>query len=140
MKIEVNIPESDIVVCIRVPGEPQAWLRAGRDGRSGRTFNPKPNINAREHVRWAIKGRHPQFPDRMDCVNRFGLAVIFETQLWDSDADNYLKQLLDALQGYVFKNDRQVDKIFAHVERDAAKPNQQVIVYRTRCSLGGKQI
>ena len=86
MKIEVDIPESDIVVCIRVPGEPQAWLRAGRN--QGHTFNPKANIDARNHVRWVIKARHPEFPDRMDCANRFGLAAIFETQLWASDADN----------------------------------------------------
>lgn len=138
MKIEVDIPESDIVVCVRVPGEPQAWLRAGRN--RGRSFNPKENVQAREHIQWAIKSRHPQFPDRMDCVNRFGLAAIFETKLWDSDADNYLKQLLDALQGYVFKNDRQIDKLFAIVERGAEKPNQQIIVYKTHCSLGGKQI
>lgn len=140
MKLELDIPDNNIVVCVRIPGEPQAWERAGRDGRSGRTFNTKANMQARDYVRWVIKTKHPQFPDRMDCVNRFGLAAIFETNLWDSDADNYLKQLLDTLQAYVFKNDRQVDKIFAHVERTVEKPNQQIIVYRTRCSLGGKQI
>jgi Holliday junction resolvase RusA-like endonuclease len=138
MKIEIDIPQSDIVLLVRIPGEPQAWLRAGRC--NGRTFNPKANVDARDHVRWAIKARHPEFPDHMDCVNRFGVAVIFETSKWEADADNFLKQLLDALQGFVFKNDRQVDKIFAHVERDAEKPNQQIIVYRTRCSLGGKRI
>ena len=138
MKIELDIPEKDIVVCVRILGEPQAWLRAGRD--RGRTFNPKANVDARKHVQWAIKSRHPHFPDKMDCVNRFGVAAIFETQLWNTDADNYLKQLLDALTDYVFKNDRQIDKLFAIVERGAEKPNQQIIVYRTQCSLGGKQI
>jgi Holliday junction resolvase RusA-like endonuclease len=140
MKLEIDVPDSDIVVCVRIPGEPQAWLRAGRHLGSGRTFNPKPNSDAREYVQWVIKTRHPEFPDHMDCVNRFGIAAIFETRLWDSDADNYTKQLLDSLQGYVFKNDRQVDKIFVQVEREANQPNQQIVVYRTRCALGGRKI
>jgi Holliday junction resolvase RusA-like endonuclease len=138
MKIDVDIPESDIVVCVRVPGEPQSWERAGRCG--ARTFNTKANTKAAEYVRWAIKARHPHFPEQMDCSNRFGIAAIFETQLWDTDGDNYLKQLLDSLQKFVFKNDRQVDRIFVDVQRGAEKPNQQIIVYRTQCSLGGKQI
>lgn len=138
MKIELDIADEDIVICSRVHGEPQAWLRAGRSG--GRTFNPKENVQARAHVRWAIKTRHPEFPDAMDCVNRFGVAAIFETKLWDTDGDNYLKQLLDALQGFVFKNDRQIDDYFVRVIRDAPIPNQQIIVYRTKCSLGGKQV
>jgi Holliday junction resolvase RusA-like endonuclease len=138
MKLELDIPDEDIVVCIRISGEPQAWLRTGQN--KGRLFNPKENTDAREYVQLAIQARHPQFPARMDCVNRFGVAAIFETQLWDTDCDNYVKQLLDALQKFVFKNDRQVDKLFAQVERNAAKPNQQVIVYRVPNSLGGKQI
>jgi Holliday junction resolvase RusA-like endonuclease len=138
MRLDIDIADADIVVCARIPGEPQAWLRAGRSG--GRTFNPQPNMDARKHVQWVIKTKHPEFPDRMDCVNRFGIAAIFETRCWDSDADNYLKQLLDSLQGFVFKNDRQVDKIFVHVERDAEQPNQQIIVYRTTNALGGRKV
>jgi Holliday junction resolvase RusA-like endonuclease len=138
MNIPLEIPDADIVVCVRIPGEPQAWLRAGRSG--GRTFNPKENTDAKKYVQWVIKQKHPQFPDAMDCANRFGLAAIFETQCWDTDGDNYLKQLLDSLQKFVVKNDRQFDDYFVHVERGAEKPNQQIIVYRTRCSLGGKQL
>jgi Holliday junction resolvase RusA-like endonuclease len=142
VNIPLEIPDQDIVVCVRIPGEPQSWERTGRDSRSGRvrTFNTKANAKARDYVRWEIKVRHPQFPEHMDCVNRFGVAAIFDTKMWDTDADNYTKQLLDSLQQFVFKNDRQVDRLFVHVERDAEKPNQQVIVYRTKCSLGGKQI
>lgn len=138
MNIPLEIPDADIVVCVRIPGEPQAWLRAGRSG--DRTFNPKENENAKKYVQWVIKAKHPQFPDHMDCVNRFGLAAIFETQLWETDLDNYVKQLMDTLQAYVFKNDRQVDKLFVHVERGAEKPNQQIIVYKTLCSLAGRKL
>ncbi|MGB2633899.1 MAG: RusA family crossover junction endodeoxyribonuclease [Candidatus Acidiferrum sp.] len=138
MKLELDIPETEIVVCVRIPGEPQAWLRSGRDGK--RTFNPKPNADARDHVRWVIKAKHPQFPDHMDCVNRFGLAAIFETAMFTTDGDNYLKQLLDALNGFVVKNDRQFDDYFVRVYRGAEKPNQQVIVWRGLSPFAGRQI
>jgi Holliday junction resolvase RusA-like endonuclease len=138
MNIQLDIPENDIVVCVRIPGEPQAWERAGRNG--ARTFNTKANTDARKHVQWVIKSRHPHFPDKMDCANRFGVAAIFETKQWDTDGDNYLKQLLDSLQKFVFKNDRQVDDYFVRVIREAPIPNQQIVVYRTQCSLGGRQI
>lgn len=138
MKITLDIPDEDIVVCVRIPGEPQAWLRAGL--ASGRHFNPKENQDARKFVQDAIQARHPQFPKRMDCVNRFGVAAIFETKLFDTDCDNYIKQLLDSLQGFVFKNDRQVDRVFAQVDRGFEKPNQQIVVYRCPNSLGGKQL
>jgi Holliday junction resolvase RusA-like endonuclease len=138
VKLELDIPDEDIIVCVRIPGEPQAWLRTGQN--KGRLFNPKENIDAREYVQRVIQARHPQFPGSMDCVNRFGVAAIFETQMLDTDCDNYVKQLLDSLQKFVFKNDRQVDKLFAQVERNAVKPNQQVIVYRTPNSLAGRKI
>ncbi len=138
MKLELDIPDNDIVVCVRIPGEPQAWLRTGQN--KGRLFNPKENTDAREYVQHAIQARHPQFPERMDCVNRFGVAAIFETNLFDTDADNYKKQLLDSLQKFVFKNDRQVDEIYAKVWRKVEKPNQQVLVWRKTSSLGGRPI
>ena len=52
----------------------------------------------------------------------------------------HLKQLMDTLQQFVFKNDRQVDDYFVRVIRGAENPNQQIIVYKTTCSLGGKQL
>ena len=137
MNIELAIPDEDIVVCVRIAGEPQAWLRTGQN--KGRLFNPKENMQARKFVQDAIQARHPQFPQRMDCVNRFGVAAIFETKEWSTDCDNYVKQLLDSLQGFVFKNDRQVDRLFAQVDRGYEKPNQQIVVYRCPNSLGGKQ-
>lgn len=139
MKIEINIPDEAIVVCVRIAGEPQAWLRAGR-GLHGHTFNPKANTDAKKRLREAIQARHPNFPDAMDRINRFGIATIFETKMFNTDFDNYLKQTCDSIQGFVFHNDRQVDESYALVVRDAEKPNLQLIVWRKTSSLGGKQI
>jgi Holliday junction resolvase RusA-like endonuclease len=139
MNLTLDIPDESIVVCVRVPGEPQAWLRAGRDGN--RTFNPKANVDAKNNLRWAIHAAHPgRFPKQMDCVNRFGIAFIAETQKWNTDIDNLEKQILDSTQGFVFQNDAQVDEVWKRAIRGADKPNLQLIIYRTKCSLGGKEI
>jgi Holliday junction resolvase RusA-like endonuclease len=135
-KLTIEIP--DPIVAVRVPGEPQSWERAGRSG--ARSFNTPANIAARKNLQWIIKTQYPHFPGRMDCVNRMGVAAIVETALWTTDADNYTKQLLDSLQGFVFKNDRQVDEIYVTVIRGAAKPNLQLLVYPVVNSLGGKTV
>lgn len=135
-KLTIEIP--DPIVAIRVPGEPQAWERAGHSGR--RMYNTKANSAARDHLRWVIKSRYPHFPEQMDRQNRFGVAAIIETALWTTDADNYTKQILDSLQGFVFWNDRQIDEIYVTVNRGAAKPNLQLLVYPVVNSLGGKTI
>jgi Holliday junction resolvase RusA-like endonuclease len=138
VKLEFEVADKDVVIAVRIPGEPQAWLRAGR--RDGRLFNPKENMDARKHVQHIIRCKYPQFPDRMDCANRFGVGLIFETRMFDTDGDNYLKQALDALQNFVFKNDRQVDDYYVRVYRGSDAPNQQILVWKTLSAFAGRQI
>ena len=50
------------------------------------------------------------------------------------DLDNYLKVLLDALQGVAFTNDRQVQTILASLEPvDPVRPRVEVIVSDAPC-------
>ena len=113
--------------CI-IPGEPKSWERVG--WRRGRAYNP--NSEAKSRFLWQVKAATPMLA--MDCVSRLGARFEFwigAKNAWTQDLDNLAKQLLDTLTGTVWKDDRQIDEIYARVHRGATAPQTEILIYET---------
>ena len=102
-----------------VPGEPQAWQRAGRHG--SRSFNPAEMAQAQKAVRQyadlairEIKVKDPALWAAYPCSGPFTLRCGFHLGIdargrkRDCDLDNLLKNVMDALRGLVWHDDIQV--------------------------------
>lgn len=99
-----------------VPGEPTPKARARVV--KGRTYTPERTRLAEEAVMWeAIKAgavrvfSPPESGRRADSVSHFGLLVMAyckSKRAINSDEDNFLKLVQDALEGIVWHNDNQV--------------------------------
>lgn len=138
-RAQMSAPEFSVrlerpLISIYLPREPQAWERVNWNGK--RAFDPPANVRGKKRIRAAIDALYPgRFPAEQLWRERVGIALIFETQLWDTDADNYAKLVLDALKGHVLKDDRIVDEIYARVNRGAKDPNTQLVVYEMNTRL-----
>jgi Holliday junction resolvase RusA-like endonuclease len=129
---EMKIDLSRIYVKCAIPGEPQAWERAGRSGF--RSFDTPANKSAKKTIQQYIKLAKPRL--EMDSQNRFGVIMLFATSLWKTDADNYAKLALDACKGFVWKDDRQVDELYVRVGRGPnVVPQTQLIFYTLEVAL-----
>jgi Holliday junction resolvase RusA-like endonuclease len=93
---------------LTIQGEPIAMMRP-RLGR-GHTYNPQKKL--KERVRWEIRTLWPAEPLTGDV----GINLIFQVGKKNKDLDNMVKFILDAMEGIVFKNDRQVSEIYARKE------------------------
>lgn len=123
---EMKIDLSRIVVKVCIPGEPQAWERAGRNG--ARSFDTKENKDAKLLIRRYIMLAKPSI--QPDHQNRFGVILLFATSSYKADADNFAKLCLDACKDFVWHDDRQVDEIYIRVARGPdVKPQTQLIFY-----------
>lgn len=111
-----------VIVELRIPGPPQAKQRP-QHGTNRNTFTPRATLQAEAVVgtfaRQGMKGRPPvEFP--------VGVAAEFYMPTRHrADADNLLKLLMDAMNGIVYQDDKQVDEVFVRVHRgvgaDAAR-------------------
>lgn len=97
-----------------VPGEPTPKARA-RVVR-GRTYTPERTRLAQEAVGWEARREYALSIAgglwwQVDAANRYGLLVrayCKSKRTLNSDEDNFLKLVQDALEGIVWANDRQV--------------------------------
>src|SRR5882672_3517282 len=114
---QFQIDLTHLFVRAQIPGEPQAWLRPGRSG--GRTFDPKENARPKKNIRDYLTLAPPQLgmPGSYDANSRFGVILLFATNLWQTDKDNYEKLVLDAVKKFVWKDDRQCDEGYVRVVR-----------------------
>lgn len=109
-----------------VPGEVVGWQRAGRDGRSGRTFTPRRTRLAEDRVRSAWAAAHgdaclvPLGPVAVEVHIYRPLPasrpkrVLAEPDCVKPDADNVAKAVLDALGGLAYRDDAQVTWLLVH--------------------------
>ncbi len=114
-------------VCrIYVPGPPVAWARAGRDGRSGRSYTPTPQRAhaklIRQYAALSYRARDPlaHTPLALSCIfdirasanwSKVKLASLnseLMPVITKPDTDNFVKLVTDALEGIVYCDDKAV--------------------------------
>jgi len=106
-----------------VPGDPKAWQRAGR-GRFG-SYTPQAVAKAEELTALIYRSAARGIP--ADPISRFEVRLDFHTATHRrTDADNMAKLILDALNGYAWADDSQVDHLDVWVHR-ASKPARTVV-------------
>ncbi len=110
-------------VYFRVPGEPVAKERPRTfvDGTGKtRTITPRKTQAAEQMIGYEFRRQYPGFGEPIP--HPVSVRLVFHTMSKAKDADNLTKTCLDALQGVVFANDRQVDEIWAKVIRGKGNP------------------
>lgn len=92
-----------------VPGEPISWARAGRSGR--RSFTPKRVRDAQAHITVEFWKAHPH---HVPWDGDVSLSVqFFNANRRRRDIDNQLKLVMDALNGVVWVDDVEVQRVTA---------------------------
>lgn len=115
---------------LTVPGEPVPKARPRVDPRTMRIYTPATTVKAEHNLGWRFKQAYPGIEP--DAVTRFGVRVIFHCH-WEGsgDVDNKIKTVLDALQGVVYANDKQVDEIHALIVHRAIQPRTEIEIFRS---------
>jgi len=125
---------------IKIPGEPQAQERSGVNTRNGRThfYEPAASKNWKESARWTIAAAVGKPDAEVATIPGCALEVIVTAvhesngdgidgeRTWrisTPDADNIAKCVLDAGNGYLWKDDRQISRLV--VEQFNGAPNEQ---------------
>jgi len=113
---------------IKIPGEPQAQERAGVNTQKGRAtfYEPDASKNWKEAARWTIAAAVGKPDAEVATVPGAALEVIVTAvheyvgtdsdaeRTWRTatpDADNIAKCVLDAGNGYLWKDDRQIARL-----------------------------
>jgi len=104
------------------PGEPVPKGRP-RSNRSGHTYTPARTKQAEDAIRWQLKAQGAK-----PTSEPVEVVFHFSCKSKTADLDNLVKLCLDACQGFLWENDRQVCRIVAEVERGAAEPQTQLLV------------
>lgn len=113
-------------ITFKVPGNPSAWQRAGRNGK--RTFDTASNLNAKNAIAWACRTAMGAKAPFKGAVK---VSAIFVSQ-WPKtttkkrkaqpngfykvtrpDIDNYCKTVMDGLNGIAWVDDSQVCAIYS---------------------------
>ena len=104
------------------PGEPVPKGRP-RSTRSGHTYTPARTKQAEDAIRWELntQGANP-------TSEPVQVALYFHCKSQTADLDNLVKLVLDAAQGFLWENDRQVCRIVAEVERGSSEPGTRLVV------------
>jgi Holliday junction resolvase RusA-like endonuclease len=117
-----------MIVKFEVPGKPVPQQRP-RVMRGGWAFDPAKCVKAKKAVRM-IALAHANKMRWKASNSRFGVTLMFFGAHPLSDVDNLAKLILDALKGIFWIDDRQIDEIHAHKEKeDKGKEKTVVAVY-----------
>jgi Holliday junction resolvase RusA-like endonuclease len=126
-KFRFEIDLTHLAVRTQIPGEPQAWERAGRSGAA--SYDTAKNKAGKKTIRDYLWMSNPKLT--VDFTSRFGVIFLFATNLWKTDADNYAKLALDAVKGFVWNDDRQVDEIYTRTIRGVnLQPRSELTFYK----------
>jgi Holliday junction resolvase RusA-like endonuclease len=105
-------------VSFTVEGEPVAKERprtvTNAYGES-RTITPSKTKDHETAIGWAFKSA---YPGHELFTGEVRIHVVFRTRSKSKDLDNMLKTVMDALNGVVWEDDRQVVRLRAELERD----------------------
>lgn len=118
-----------MTISFTVPGKPQGKARPRFDGRSGRTYTPKNTKKYEETVRVCFLRayRSTRLSGEIEAVitAQFSVpksvsnskrAAMLDGKINPTvkpDADNIIKAILDALNGYAYRDDAAVTKVTA---------------------------
>lgn len=113
----MNRPEPDAGFVIRVPGPVHGKQRA-RTGR-GRHYTPAQTVEREALIRLSAQNQHPGV-QHDDGSGEWGMSVTFRrhTRAHAADLDNLIKAVADALNGWAYKDDRQVTRVDACITTD----------------------
>lgn len=117
-----------------VPGDPVPKARArvvqGDDGRF-RGVTPARTRAYEESVGWALREAYAGNP--LSGPLRVTVAVFERKRApqHHGDLDNYLKAVLDALNGIAWDDDRQIVRLVGEIERGARAPRVEVEIEET---------
>jgi len=104
------------------PGEPVPKGRP-RSTRSGHTYTPVRTKRAEDAIRWELKAQGAK-----PTSEPVQVALYFHCKSQTADLDNLIKLVLDAANGYLYDDDRQVYRIVAEIERGASEPETRLAV------------
>lgn len=109
---------------LTIPGEPTPKGRPRFSCIKGKphTYTPAKTLAAEQEIGWHLRSAHSG-PAMTGDVH---VAVTFYCKSKTSDADNLLKCLLDAANGIVFEDDRQVTSVHLKLIRVAKDPHTVV--------------
>jgi crossover junction endodeoxyribonuclease RusA len=113
-----------LLVALTIPGPPVPKARA-RTVR-GHTYTPKKTREAEQRIGDFLKVKYPGLRPstaRLRVVARFYLKGI------RGDSDNFLKLLMDGLNGRAFVDDKQVDSVSVEVQRYSPDPKTCVEIW-----------
>lgn len=126
-----------VVAKATMTGEPQGKARPRfgrkRDG-SPVTYTPTTTRAAESMIGWQLRCALPHGRGMLGDPNS-SFVVIASFYVGGNrklDVDNALKLLLDAANGIVWKDDRQVHEVHARVLHESIAPRTEVAIYRTR--------
>lgn len=111
-----------------VPGEPMPWMRAGRDGRSGRTYTPREMEEFQAKVKLCAKASGV-----MPTIGTVEVLVVSYLSVdplgkMAGDWDNYAKNVCDALRGVAFRDDKQIVRGIGVKLHDEKCPRTEVMI------------
>jgi Holliday junction resolvase RusA-like endonuclease len=132
----------NILLNVRIPGEPVVWKRHG--GFGARSFDR--NRDAKNSLRWQVKAAAPAQKINPDA--RLGIRIVFWSQRhpvrkhgviasamsFREDLDNFAKHVFDAMNGLIWNDDSQVDEAELKVHRMAEIAATDITVWE----LGGR--
>lgn len=107
---------------VTMEGEPASKARP-RLGKGGNVYTPRRTVTAEEAWRWRLR----EVASAPIADRAFAVTLRFYSGLWTrKDIDNMIKLVLDASNGVVWADDRQVVGIDAWLVRGAAQPRTEL--------------
>lgn len=106
-----------------IEGSPVPWMRTNRVG--GRALTPAKQRSYQKVVAASALSRRPH---GWSLVGRYRVEVHVYPKARRGDIDNFLKSVMDSLNGIAYSDDCQVDEIHAARAIDAKRPRVEVLV------------
>ena len=91
--------------------------------RNGHTYTPRRTVEAERAIHTYLMAQHAR-----PTSEPVQVALYFHCKSQTADLDNLVKLVLDAAQGFLWENDKQVCRIVAEVERGSSEPGTRLAV------------
>lgn len=114
-----------------IPGPPVTWKRVNIvNGRAMKARGQKAWSDRVRAAAWLALVSRQDWPRRLEDATRFDVTInVTEVDGRRGDLDNYAKGIMDPLNGLLWKDDRQIDRV--EVKRwppDKERPGVSVMV------------